>query len=570
MLGSFIYEKKAYNYAFIKINETSYTFKISTIDPTAKGVSDIDETKESDTTSPKDDPPEYQFSEFSKDIFKAMFVEQMGKVMKETDRGTLEDKSLEVFFSIQAKIDFKDDEPVTAYLILRRDNIRSYLRSNGSVYYQGRLSGLTAGHQISKVDIEIADGAIKNIKAHLIKPYNAQASSESPTQFLEFKNQYPISISGKFDPEKLADVNLYCYNCNGEKGLVRYIKLSELLIYDIVLENDKEDYSPANSRYIIIPTTPIIELKKEKRSKILNIAAFTDFAGLDQEQPNGLIQIEAIRKINLNTKYRLLFGRRNEGILSKVDLKRVDPKIRNDNGYRKNTKESVYDLYMRDTTKEKRDDVSKDMDNSGAGRQKIGTFIIRNPKFRSPYLNLFGSIEPRLLFSKLEENNRFVDSASVIDKQIDPIQLYQYQLASLGLKLDIIKFSFPQLKLNWNVLNVGAYWFRTRIATSTDSVKETSVPLNSSYLQFTSSFSFNPDSRWAVTLGCNYIRPEIWNKEYKLSSKEGLIQPFFDAYMKTGEDSRLFFRFRWTHERLNNSNNFTQIQMGYSLMLFAK
>jgi len=58
--------------------------------------------------------------------------------------------------------------------------------------------------------------------------------------------------------------------------------------------------------------------------------------------------------------------------------------------------------------------------------------------------------------------------------------------------------------------------------------------------------------------------------EYKITGKDGLWQMFFDASYKTSDDNKMFLRFRWTSEVKNHDNNFTQIQLGYSMSLFVK
>jgi len=536
LLGSFIYNNKTYNYEFSKEDENKFTFKTSTADATPSG----------------DNPPTYRISTLAKEQFEAMFVQQMTVIHHVADDKQLHDKAVEIFFSIQARLGFMDDEPVTAYLILRRDSIYSFIKSNAG-FYDGRLSNAIANHYINSVSVETEDGAIKNIKVRLVDPSVVKNFTETPRQFLEFKNQYPISLSGKFDPEKFADINLYCHNC-AIPGLSRYIRLTDLLIFDIELENNKEDYSPSNRKVNLSPTNPIVELKKEKRSRILEVAAFTDFAGLDQEQPNGLIQVEAKRKININTKYHPFVGHRdNERLIAKYNFNFVEeqsPVV----DYNKEHK--VYNKFV---VKYKGDD----------GRYRADTLRLQVNRFRSPYYNFFGSLEPRLLFSKLEENNRNIDSIKAVSKVLDPLLLYQYQLASFGVKVNLFKMNFPQLKFNWNILNVGAYWFRTRIALTGDPKSKESVPLNGLYYQFGTNAVFSPDSRWGVTIGFDYIVPKLWNADYSIRSNKGLMQPYFDAFIKTDEEAKLFFRFKWTYEKNNRNNNFTQIQLGYSMNIFA-
>ena len=201
--------------------------------------------------------------------------------------------------------------------------------------------------------------------------------------------------------------------------------------------------------------------------------------------------------------------------------------------------------------------------------KKKDTIKVLNRRFRPTYYTWFSSIEPRLLFSKLEENNRFVDSGFIKSNAIDPLKIYQYQLASLGANLNVYKLHFPQIKLQWNVLNAGGYWFRARVKESTDTANSRGTPINCSYLSFGSNVIFRPDSRWGVATGLEWIIPDIWNSTYTLSNNNPLIQIQFDGHLKTSANGKLFFRYRWTFEKDNRHSNFTQLQLGYALNLFA-
>jgi hypothetical protein len=55
-----------------------------------------------------------------------------------------------------------------------------------------------------------------------------------------------------------------------------------------------------------------------------------------------------------------------------------------------------------------------------------------------------------------------------------------------------------------------------------------------------------------------------------MRDNDGLLQADFDAFYKTSDESKLFFRFRWIYEAGNKDNNFNQIQLGYSMNLFVR
>jgi hypothetical protein len=899
--GTFVYNGKAYNYEFNKLASNNYSFVVNSLTKNttsntdnsseANSESTPDPTSNTDTTSnaentpsqfdttataPDDAPsptesPSKQtaqksvdieiFDEFSKEIFDTVFRHQMTSKYGASNTGksanSLNKKSMELFFIIQSKLDFLDDEPVTAHMILKKDEVNSILISNSSNYYNANLSKpVFKNHQIKRVDIETEDGTIKNIVVLL------EGSKESRGS-LEFKNLFPISISGKHDAERLSEIKLYSFNCNGITGLNRYILFSDILQLNITLENDKEDYSPANKTFTLTPQSSVVELKKEKRSQILSVAAFSDFVGLDQEQPNGLLQIEAKRKINLNTNYAAVstfwrfppwkkvvdsdeklskynLGKYNfkkieqpskdqeensiayqvylehgwlvkknpksrdtisfpnrrsskkyledhpGGSLEKIDgiwtLKTnnqlrdtmifsensaankyvrehpgnqvwkegtnwvvktnrtlafpdstsADKRIRDSIGnlitqindhrwtifdqkiktsiefsdfvraadyikkysgnqiikkgiwtVKTNKKlkniisftDSIYAIkYVRANalsllatekrwivqTKKKPFKFQLFTDSAGAAKyikthtdyqknEQKTVWIVKNNgksaplnpfqdsleavryvrnnpatqlnsnrttwfvKFRNtlafadstqaaqyvfnnfqsvlieaqniPYEVLtvpnkdykFGyyawlpSIEPKLLFSKLDGNNKFLvlDSGFSSRKGINPLKQYQYQLASFGFTTTLLKFSYPQAKINWNVLDVGTYWYRTRVQSIKDTATNNSVAVNNAYLSLGMQVGFKPDSRYGANIGLAYIFQKAFNNDYKFEHNNGLAQASVDAFIKTNEDSEIFFRFRWIYDWHSFRNNFTQIQLGYSMNIFA-
>lgn len=551
VLGSFVYQNASYNYELVQEGMNTYSFRVTSAQARGDQGAAADSA---DQNADQEDVAVY-FSEFRKNVFEAIFVAQMAKIFgHDSTSQQLKEKATEVFFTIQTRLNFVDDEPVTAYLILRKDTIYSFLKTNLSPYYDGPLSCWLAKHYVKRVSVETEYGAIKNIIVQVVRPDRESTTAMSPRSYLVFKNNFPISISGKFDSDKFADINLYCYNCSGIQGLSRYVRLSDLLLLDIVLENDKEDYSPSNRTITLTPASNIQELKKEQRSKILEVSAFTDLAGLDQDQPNGLIQIEAKRRITVSTRSRLLSGgKSNEDVASQVDLSDFQPCSR------PTVKGKTLQYVL----------TRKSSPTSGqSSEEQTITINVSNRKFRSPYFAVISGFEPRLLFSKLEESNRVLDSTMVSDGKLSSLRVYQHQLWSFGATIDLFELSFPQVKLNWKVLRFGAYYFRAGVDVDSDST-ENSDPLNNSYLQFGTSVIFRPDSRWGAAMGFDIIRPTLWNSQYEYATGNMLLQPYFDGYLKTSDQAKLFFRFRWIWERHERENNFVQLPVGYTMNLFA-
>ncbi|MBK9632007.1 MAG: hypothetical protein IPO62_13240 [Saprospiraceae bacterium] len=74
-----------------------------------------------------------------------------------------------------------------------------------------------------------------------------------------------------------------------------------MIDYINVLESNKEDDSPVNCIVSLNKSNPIQILKKEKKSKILQVRAFSDLFGIPNNEPNGLLQIDVSKKFNLFT-----------------------------------------------------------------------------------------------------------------------------------------------------------------------------------------------------------------------------------------------------------------------------
>ncbi len=531
ILGTFLFERASYNYELTQ-EEERYVFRISQLASSSTGV------------------VESGLEEFSQEAFEDLFRHQLSVRFGKSRTAEMDRISAEVFYRIKLRLETLDDTPITAYLILKRDYVKSLLRENTSPHYHGRLNEPMASHYVKRLSVEIADGAIKNITAKLLEPSSEAISNQSPRKYLDFKNQFPFSISGKFDAESFSRLYLYCIDCNSIEGLTRYVKLSDLVALDIVLENYKEDYSPGDVTVTLTPESPIQELKKEPRTRLFELTVFSDFAGFSEGVPNGLLQLEARRRFNLNTRYSLLGKNSSESLASVLDLNSVEELERTTDGSKRKV---TYTFRLKaDTT------------NFRSAQGSTGSKTLKVPRNRYTYSNWFGQWEPRLLFSKLDENNRFLEMASSEGNQVNPVALYQYQLGSLGVNLQVYRLSFPQLKFSWTVLDGGVYWFHTQVSVD----QEEAVALNSSYLRLGTHFQFFPDSRWGARLGFDYLNPSIWNPDFVLRNSHALLQPQVDGFLRTNEYDRFFLRFRWTYEHQNRDNNFVQFQVGYSKNLF--
>lgn len=165
---------------------------------------------------------------------------------------------------------------------------------------------------IEKVQIEFNEGFIENVLVvGKAKKVDADTREFIPSYYkgaqrLKFENYYPIGFSTKRDFEKMKDKLIFAYD-----GYLRRYKLNIVDLFDELdgfVEEHKigrRDFSPRNA----VMTWDFSNedqtcktLYKEETFRLLEANVYSDFVGLDQNNPNGLIQTEVDRKINLITR----------------------------------------------------------------------------------------------------------------------------------------------------------------------------------------------------------------------------------------------------------------------------
>jgi hypothetical protein len=425
---------------------------------------------------------------------------------------------------------------------LKNNLVQCYYYNNARV----RLKATQAQKILSKkflvenVSVEFEDGTIKNIYADM--RVNDSLAASDYNLPIRFKNTYPISISSRTDPDMFGDIKIFvgrisdvnkhyelkddtskpdmktirkaAASIKDTSGGIIFFYLSDLLDYAVIADNDREDYSPVNCTVQLNKNSPTIELRKEKRSKILSVQAFTDFMGIQNEQPNGVIQIEAFKRININTN-------------------------------------------------------------------KYGNRLV--------YYSLSSYAEPILAFTKIEKNKNalplnFKDIDSVALKTgkksliTSPIDLYKYQKTSFDVKWNLIKVNFSEIKSSLH-LNLQVGIMKSNI---TDSITVTgnnqAIKSTDENISVVNTFRYGlglmwdikPENRYGVTFGWDFRYLDLLNETYILIKppRPALSTIWANAFLKTNEENKLFFRYRITFDHKDVKKNFTEIQLGYQMNLF--
>ncbi|RYD54519.1 MAG: hypothetical protein EOP56_19065 [Sphingobacteriales bacterium] len=516
-----------------------------------------------------DDVP---FDKMEKEVFTSILINQLMVLNEEMNISSLKkngaflDLAHGLMVEIKTRFEFENDEPQTAFVMLKRKSIDIKVKLPRKELYDFMTDKTTklperkvqkeieVPFKIQSVTLEFEDGTIKNIDAQLIPLHPAYKAiyGDHP---LSFKNAYPVSISGKYDAEEFnykfitldntAELVSTLYDDFAKKhpnnDIVtkekkRYFDysrkyrhaqvsfaLSQLIDYKLVYQNDNEDYSPHTENPIVLtPANPIVELKKEKKSRLFVARAYTDVIGLNDEEPNGLVQIEISRKMNLWTK-------RVHGV------RWIAP-----------NEQGIYNGFL--------------------------TYV-----------------EPRLTFSKIESNNRYyyIDSfqleraKSIADSsnhfQLNPVEVLRYQRWSIGADINLFKLNIQNLKTNFQINGTFGY-SRMQAADSilitggniTNISTLNITSLSSTYWGPSLQAEIKPDPRYGFTLGYEWKWMDIYHPQYEYQTglSNILHTTWLAAHLKLNTNSKVFFRFRkhWLHN--SKDFNFDQIHVGYELELF--
>ncbi len=562
IVGSFVFNEKIHGYEFIEKDPKTkiYSLTISKFKTNAKIVNEKNnELSGNQVNKDNTEIVKKISSQQEENLLKSesktlqnvagLSIETYEKAIKELieglwvgdlDLNSVQEKELDyvaknLFFEIKTRIEFIDQQPKTGALFLQSSKINVY-QSIIEPDYKLRLKQqnfkdtIITELNINELQIQFSEGTINNLQLFTTDPEDANIINR-----IKFRNNTPISISSKFDPESFGYIRIYYDQTSASKafeseiireikinetktilGSTPYVKLNEFLRYDILFANKNEDYSPSDTVLTLTPDFFIKEVYKEKTSKVLTARTFSDLAGINENQPNGLIQIEVFRRLNLVTENR-------------------------------------------------------QSSNSG-------------------YFEALRYFTPKFSINKIEENERYLqiqdktdnikDSTNAViirELTVSPIDLVKHRQFELSGDLNLIAYNIPKVKFFLD-LNYS-------LSQATFSYKETEdseilSPVYFSTYGALGYIQFLTDSRFGLKIGYDVKKQLLHNKEIS-GSNESIITinenkinwygaGWLLANLKTSDNSEIFFRSRYSQLFGDTSANFWEIQIGYSFDIIKK
>lgn len=423
--------------------------------------------------------------------------------------------------------------------------------------------------KIKEVMGEIVDGYIENIKVSVefndtVKffsvPYPIGISSianfkkYSSTKLFDIdsdirlkkvsKNQYHKDIDSaafQSDSTHYTKRELDSINAADKHKPVNeqyYILLSDAILYDYYFGVYRRDFSPQNMT-ISIDGGKSQLLYKEETHKIFEAHIFTDFVGLKDDKPNGLIQTVVTKRINTNT------------------LQHLAPKF-------------IYWLYR-----------------SYGGFQYIApTITISKLEDHNKQL-ILGNLDSVRLSPGHTDTSKFSISANRFATGLD---FYQHQSFSAGADVNIGYLNNHDLKYNL-YFNAGIRLGVTPVRDSLTKIGELTktgfikdYTINTLQLSPQLILNFLPEERFNLSVSEKliYMKPLTQNIQLLSTDKKDIdkLNPVNSSWINVLEmlmtvqvnqktNSKLFGRVCFSSDWKNVNNNFSQIQIGYSTFILG-
>lgn len=364
------------------------------------------------------------------------------------------------------------------------------------------------------------------LKSFFEEGYTKEILKDISNEEYKFENEYPIGFSSKTDFADLDTYDLFAFE--GSEKLFSLPLTNVIYLYVQRHQNDRLDFSPKNQVVRLpledIDQNNVIELKKEKSSKILNAKIYTDFNGLKEREPNGLVQIEVEKEVPLWTKRMPL----------------------------------------------------------GLGRSSNIGFA-NYAKFNLTWAKL--NDEDRQIQASYAEN--FVNNELNVDKYVTYLDLIRYENVSVGVDLNVASLDFPLIKTRLEI-NAGAHYGRLKVVdtlTNSNGTPRTSLfdkDVNMIRLYPDVILRIRPEERFGGYLRFRPFKTIVPNNEefFSVSSEKSfqenrdVKEDWLNRYElglfytpSADSDNKFFFRYRYTNTFDWETNGYSELQLGYLVYL---
>lgn len=192
-------------------------------------------------------------------------------------------------------------------------------------FNEGYLENIVVFGRIADSEFECANGQRKNVESNDAK--------------MKFVNISPLGFSRKMDYSLLKKENLFSIGGDSHESYTMNLR-DVLPTYVEELEVDRRDFSPGDQKVTVAfresEEMRVVELTKVATKKLFEARVYNDFLGIaDPQSPNGIIQTEVDKRLNLVThRHRWTWfehNRINSGIFEYIEPGITISKIESNN-----------------------------------------------------------------------------------------------------------------------------------------------------------------------------------------------------------------------------------------------
>ncbi|WP_109853311.1 hypothetical protein [Aquimarina sp. AU58] len=436
-----------------------------------------------------------------------------------TNTDLVRNRITQLFARIVTFYNTEEERPQVATIKLKNEEIPVYYNTDVK-----SIRKIPLDDPLKNIEVEISffGGFIEKIQV------NGSMGEEN----YSFNNKYSIGISSTKNIQQLSDYVLYSnekiYRDTSDTNAIKllhedqyqyektekkslFIQVDDVIRYIKKVDVNANDISPVPQTIVLDKSKKESKLYREESSKLFEAVAYTDLIGLfDEENPNGLVQLEVKKRFNLNTRR--------------------------------------YD--------------------------RPWYYGIIPPFLLFEGAGVFQNADVFFQYSKIEENNKFLLPQTVGSETFyTPISLLQYRNFAVGGILNLMTFENQNSKINM-FFNAGALYGRTGVkldAADEEGVfyNNLEIPFEASIQLLPEkrvSFSFTDRLSWFETFSEDIAIRSIENSE--VVSKNRWLNSFnIDLLVDISTTGKLFLRYKLIHELDNINNNFSQLQFGYSFYI---
>lgn len=384
---------------------------------------------------------------------------------------------------------------------------------------------------------------------------HAKAKKGNETVDIFFENKVPFPYSRKKDLNKSK--KLFIQNGRsifaGSRRLV--LDLKDVIPNDPDDNINSENYSPNDTVITLLPSDNPIALRKPKLSSVLNGRIYSDFLGLNESNPNGLIQTEFKKRLFLNPMvYRLGWTTSYFGFLNSFQPKFVLSKAEQNNrnleiDFDRIAGATDTSNFIQDTLVLRTDPMSLFKFSKINTGGEINAAYVGIPAIHTNiYFNLGGSI--RITDLLLPEYD--TDSTFVTNTRTERENVSSYLKPNSDNVVDYISvWGFTEFVIEFNPRPRLDFGF---------SIKFFTLPFQSKII------GLKPAAE-----NYNFTKEEFHKIMNFTKINSDLINVKFEAawQLKETVSSKLFFRTYYTFAPKDTKQDFFQMQVGYSRNLFT-